>query len=211
MFRTSVKSGGINPICTQQKIDQAIDILKQLGFPRRLQNQRSALTLLAFLKLGPDKNWSDAQKRRIGVPYMMKFFEDKYGKKYTPNSRETIQMQTTIQFVKSALVIKHVYLYAGRGMPMQVLYQIEDTALKLLQRFDTKYWQKNLKEYLEKRSSLKQKYPDGIIVHHVYDWCGTGAAELDVYDWCGTGAAELESMHRAYHATKHFSYVFTPT
>ncbi|MHC5720660.1 MAG: adenine methyltransferase, partial [Nostoc sp.] len=42
-----------NPIATKSRIDEALEILKQLGFPREQLNKQSALTLLALLDLKP--------------------------------------------------------------------------------------------------------------------------------------------------------------
>ena len=49
------------------KIDEGIDILKSLGFPRAQQNERSALTLLALGDLKEGTPWSDARKRIIRI------------------------------------------------------------------------------------------------------------------------------------------------
>lgn len=38
---------GMNPISIKRRLEEAVAALKDLGFPRQQQNERSALTLLA--------------------------------------------------------------------------------------------------------------------------------------------------------------------
>src|SRR5438105_973539 len=41
----------MNPVLVKKRIEETIALLKDLGFPRQQQNERSALTLLALLDL----------------------------------------------------------------------------------------------------------------------------------------------------------------
>jgi len=78
----------------KRRIEEALSILKDLGLPREQQNERSALTLLALLDLKPDTPWSKASAPLCGITPMMKFFEQHYGKRYAPNTRETVRRFT---------------------------------------------------------------------------------------------------------------------
>jgi hypothetical protein len=78
----------------ENKIKAALTILNDLGFPRQQQNERSALTLLSLLGLKPAGKWEDATDPLRGITPMMEFFEQHYGKKYAPNTRETVRRQT---------------------------------------------------------------------------------------------------------------------
>jgi len=86
------------------KIDQAIEIIREIGLPRQQQNTRSALTLLALLNLKPECKWKESKKPMIGITPMMGFFARHYGRQYAPNSRETVRRQTIHQFVRHGLV-----------------------------------------------------------------------------------------------------------
>jgi type II restriction enzyme len=44
----------------RKNINDALQILAQLGLPRAQQNERSALCLLALLDLSPGKKWNQA-------------------------------------------------------------------------------------------------------------------------------------------------------
>jgi adenine-specific DNA-methyltransferase len=48
------KQKGIDPALVKERTEEALEVLKALGFPRAQINERSALTLLAVLGLKPD-------------------------------------------------------------------------------------------------------------------------------------------------------------
>jgi adenine-specific DNA-methyltransferase len=127
----------MNPIATKKRIEEAVAVLKDLGFPRQQQNERSALTLLALLDLRSEQSWSEAQNPLRGITQMMNFFAQFYGKQYAPNSRETVRRQTVHQFLSAGLIIANP---DNPGRPInsgQTVYQIEPTVLALLKKYST--------------------------------------------------------------------------
>lgn len=72
---------GNNPIATKKRIEEALEILVALGLPRAQLNERSALTLLALLDLGPNGSWKDAGNPLRGITPIMDFMDKSYGKK----------------------------------------------------------------------------------------------------------------------------------
>jgi hypothetical protein len=121
-----------------EKIEQALAILKYLGFPRQQQNERSALTLLSLLGLKPDKDWKDASDPLMGITPMMDFFNEYYGKKYAPNTRETVRRQTVHQFLQAALILANPDEPSRPTNSPKAVYQIEPSALKLIRDFGKK-------------------------------------------------------------------------
>ena len=89
----------------EQKIREAMEIIEALGLPRQQQNERSALTLLSLLNLKSADRWQEAGNPLIGITPMMEFFEKNYGKRYKPNTRETVRRQTVHQFMQAALIV----------------------------------------------------------------------------------------------------------
>jgi len=89
----------------ERKIKEALKVLASLGFPRQQQNERSALTLLSLLSLKPDDLWETANEPLMGITPMMDFFAKHYGKRYAPNTRETVRRQSVHQFLQAALII----------------------------------------------------------------------------------------------------------
>ncbi|MEY4589960.1 MAG: hypothetical protein RL497_2036, partial [Pseudomonadota bacterium] len=79
-------------------VDTAREIIRALGLPKAQQNERSALCLLALLNLTPGKRWKDAENPLLGITPIMDWARVHYGKKYAPNTRETIRRQSMHQF-----------------------------------------------------------------------------------------------------------------
>ena len=140
------------------KVDEALDIIKQLGFPRQQQNERSALTLLALLGLKPDDHWSLSKKPMLGITQMMNFFKEHYAKEYAPNSRETVRRQTVHQFLQAALIVENPDRPDRPTNSGKTVYQIGETPLNLLRIYGTPEWKRQLEKYMAERPSLQETY-----------------------------------------------------
>jgi adenine-specific DNA-methyltransferase len=147
-----------NPLNTMNKIDGALQILKALGFPRAQQNERSALTLLALLDLSPRKAWCDASDPLRGITQMMGFFEKHYGKKYAPNTRETVRRQTVHQFLEAGIILYNPDEPTRPINSGKTVYQIEPSALGLIQTFATPRWERTLGDFRKRVMALREKY-----------------------------------------------------
>jgi hypothetical protein len=133
-------------------------ILNDLGFPRQLQNERSGLTLLSLLGLKPAGKWEDADNPLMGITPMMEFFEEHYGKKYAPNTRETVRRQTVHQFLQAGVIVANPDKASRPTNSPKAVYQIEPSALKLLRGFGKPGWKGNLQKYLDTVDTLKKIY-----------------------------------------------------
>lgn len=148
----------VNKKKADQKIQDALNILNALDLPRQQLNERSALTLLSLLALAPETGWEDAGKPLMGITPMMDFFFEHYGKKYAPNTRETVRRQTVHQFLQAALIVANPDKPARPTNSPKAVYQIEPSALKLLKNFGKPQWTENLKKYLRTVETLKKQY-----------------------------------------------------
>ena len=148
----------MNPISNKKRIEEALAILKDLGFPRQQQNERSALTLLALLDLKSDQQWPKAKSPLRGITQMMNFFDQYYGKKYAPNSRETVRRQTVHQFLDAGLIVGYSDNTTRAINSGQTVYQIEPSVLELLRKYDTPEWDRALRDYLVNIETLQKRY-----------------------------------------------------
>ncbi|MBD6620986.1 N-6 DNA methylase [Komarekiella sp. 'clone 1'] len=149
---------GNNPIVIKSRIDEALLILTQLGFPRAQLNERSALTLLALLDLKPTDSWQLATSPFIGITPMMNFMAEHYGKTYKPNTRETVRRQTVHQFLDAALIVANPDNPSRPINSPKTVYQIEESALELLRTYATDAWEKSICTYLASVETLKKQY-----------------------------------------------------
>jgi adenine-specific DNA-methyltransferase len=147
-----------DPVKVKAKIDEALAVLKDLGVPREQQNERSALTLLALLDLKPDTPWSGAKDPLMGITPMMDFFGAHYGRKYAPNTRETVRRQTIHQFLDAGIVVINPDEPERPTNSPKAVYQIESGLLELLRTYGTEEWEKSLKTWLASVETLKARY-----------------------------------------------------
>lgn len=89
---------------------------------------------------------------------MMEFFAERYGKRYKPNTRETVRRQTVHQFLDAGLVVINPDQPSRPTNSPHSVYQIESGALTLLRSYRTPRWEKGVRTYLASVETLKQKY-----------------------------------------------------
>ena len=118
-----------------KRVDEALDILRALNVPREQQNERSALTLLALLGMTPQMPWSEAETPKLGITEMMNVFRDRFGKRYAPNSRETVRRFTVHQFVQIGLVVANPDDPRRPVNSPDTRYQVAPTLLKLARTY----------------------------------------------------------------------------
>lgn len=148
----------LEPNHAQDRIDEALSVLRALGLPREQQNERSALTLLAVLDLSPTDPWETAAAPLIGVTPIMEWVEANYERTYAPNTRETFRRFTLHQFVDAGLVVPNPDQPDRPVNSPRYCYQIEPEAHALLRTFGTGQWDAMLARYLELRPELRVKY-----------------------------------------------------
>ena len=145
------------PVKGARTIKKALQILSDLGLPREQLNERSALTLLALLALKPNDDWSAAQAPLVGITPMMDFFAKHYGCKYAANTRETVRRFTMHQFVQAGLAVPNPDEPRPTNSP-NFVYQIEPAALKLIRKYGTKDWCKEVASHLGAVQGLAAQY-----------------------------------------------------
>lgn len=146
----------IDPIKAEKRINEAIEILHELDFPRAQQNKRSAITLLALLDMKEDTSWSDASSPLLGINEMMDYFNDHFGVRYAPNTRETVRRQTVHQFIQAGLIIANPDNPSRPVNSPDTRYQIESSALNLIRSYGSTSWDSNLRNYFKSVASSKK-------------------------------------------------------
>ena len=139
-------------------VDDALQILRDLGLPRAQLNERSALTLLALLNLTPDRPWKKASAPLIGITPVMDWIRTHYDKDYAPNTRETIRRQTMHQFVDAGLVAYNPDKPSRPVNSPAAVYQLGDAALALFRLYGSRKWAKALAAFRSQSPSLAESY-----------------------------------------------------
>lgn len=147
-----------NPLMGQNKLNQALEVLRSLGMPKAQQNERSALTLLSLLNLEPNGTWQELSSPLLGVTPIMEWCKDIYGKEYAPNTRETFRRQTLHQFVSGGLCLYNPDDPGRAVNSPKACYQIAPELLDTLLNYGTDAWDEALHNWLLDKQTLTAQY-----------------------------------------------------
>lgn len=114
--------------------------------------------LLALLDLTPEKPWNDAAAPLCGITPMMEHMAAHYGKRYAPNTRETVRRQTVHQFVQGALILKNPDQPDRAVNSGKTTYQVHGFALDLLRVYGKQDWALALLRYQLRVEGLKERW-----------------------------------------------------
>ena len=142
----------------RKRFKEALTILNAVGMLKAQQNERSALSLLSLVNLGPGASWTEAQNPLMGITPIIAWMKAKYSKKYQPNTRETIRRQTLHQFVAAGIA---VYNPDDPSRPVNspnAVYQISASALQAIRTYGTPAWDDSLQRFLDEQPKLVEQY-----------------------------------------------------
>jgi adenine-specific DNA-methyltransferase len=140
------------------KREEALEVIKSLGLPRRQQNERSCLTLLALAGLKEKLPWSKTKRPLLRIWDIMGWMREHYGKDYAPNSRETIRRQTVHQFEQARLVDRNPDDPTRPTNSGETVYQLTAEAAEVLRAFGKPGFSAACEKFIEQHGSLSTAY-----------------------------------------------------
>ena len=141
-----------------ERVEDARIVLETLGMDAERSNERSALVLLALLRLTPAESWAEAANPMLGTRAIMDFIRDEYGKDYAPNTRETVRRFTLHQFVEAQFIVQNPDEPQRPVNSPKWNYQVTGEALDVLRAYGTDAWQSATDRYLADLPGLKARY-----------------------------------------------------
>ncbi len=141
-----------------ERVEEARIVLETLGMDAERSNERSALVLLALLRLTPSEAWSEAANPMLSTRAIMDFIRDEYGKDYAPNTRETVRRFTLHQFVEAQLVVQNPDQPQRPVNSPKWNYQVTAEALDVLRAYDADEWPSAVDRYRAELPGLKARY-----------------------------------------------------
>ncbi len=140
------------------RINEALQVITDLGMPRQQQNTRTALCLLALLNLSPDKSWREAESPLIGITPMMTFARLHYSRAYAPNTRETFRRQSMHQLVQAGVALYNPDKPGRSVNSPYTVYQIEPTLLPILRKHGARGYATALARWVLQQGALTKRY-----------------------------------------------------
>jgi hypothetical protein len=140
------------------KVDEALEIIQALGFPRQQQNERSALTLLALAGISPKGKWNETSQQQLRVWDIMGFMREKYRKDYAANTRETIRRQTLHQFEQARVVDRNRDDPTRPTNSGKNVYCLTDAVVPVLQAYRTRAFDGEITKFIQAFGQLSTAY-----------------------------------------------------
>ena len=141
-----------------RKIDEARDILEQLGLPPAQRNDISCLTLLALAGLSEDNAWSEASKPSRTIHQVLGFMKEVYGREYAENTREVVRRQVIHQFEQARLVDRNPDEPDLPTNSPRSHYGLTDEALNVLRLYHRSGWESELLSFRSRHGALLEVY-----------------------------------------------------
>jgi len=151
----------------ENKIKEALEIIKLLGLPKEQHNGRTAACLLALLNLTADKNWVESVNPMLGIRAILDFAREKLDMTVAENTRESYRKYSMKQLVAAGIVQLNPDDPSRSVNSSKNCYQIDSHALELLKKFGTSEWQSSLEIYLQIKGSLADKYAKSRELHRI--------------------------------------------
>lgn len=136
------------------KLDEAKEILKEIGMPKSQQSDLCAYTLLALLQLEENQEWEKATNKYIRIHDIMEFMKEKYNIVYAENSRETFRKQALHHFRIAAIVEDN----AKPTNSPNYRYRLTIETLDLIKKYKTAKWKSEKEKYLKDHEKLISIY-----------------------------------------------------
>lgn len=136
------------------KLDEAKEILKEIGMPKSQQSDLCAYTLLALLQLEENQEWEKATNKYIRIHDIMEFIKEKYNIVYAENSRETFRKQALHHFRIATIIEDN----AKPTNSPNYRYRVTIETLNLIKSYKTKKWESEKERYLKNHEKLISIY-----------------------------------------------------
>lgn len=142
-----------------KKIEEAKEILKELGLPKQQQNELAALTFLALCGIKPRDKWNQTSRLSLKLSKgIIVFLKEIYSKTYAPNTRESIRKDVLHQFVQARIVD---YNPDNPKLPVNspnTHYAITTEARDAIITFGTKAWKEGADRFKSEVGELTKRY-----------------------------------------------------
>ena len=140
------------------KLEEARDILEQLGLPAAQQNEMSGLTLLALCGLSESDQWRQASKPSRSIHQMLDFMRDTLEKDYAENTRENVRRQVIHQLEQASVVARNPDNPALATNSPLTHYGLTDEALRVIRSYQSSEWESRLRDFRANQGTLREKY-----------------------------------------------------
>lgn len=136
------------------KIEEAHQLLKNIGMPEKQQADLCCYALLAMAKVKEEDPWQAATNEWIRIHDIIQFVGENYGVTYAENSRETFRKQALHHFRTAALIEDN-----GKATNSPNYgYRLTKETLEMVQRMDGNKENSAIKQFVANHEKLVDMY-----------------------------------------------------
>ena len=165
--RKSMKSKLLDSDKISEKVEEAINILKQIGIPVRdltpRRRERVAKALLAVARIEPGMEWIAARSYFTGTAepittrQIIRFWNNHYGEKIADSSYDDVRRKDLFYLVESGLVARSAANPTADVNDGTRGYAVPKESLKLLHSYNTQNWEDQLLHFRQNSQSLADR------------------------------------------------------
>ena len=148
-------------------IDQARNILQQLGMPGKQINDRTAICLLAALNVTEFNGWQNARAQLFGIRAVLDFARLHTEHEYAENTRETVRDESIKPMVAAGILVHNPDDPSRKVNSPKTVYSVSNEALELIKTYGTHMWETTLSQFLNMNRSLVNRYARRRQLHRV--------------------------------------------
>lgn len=136
------------------KLEEMKSILEQLKVPRKQQNDRTALTMLALAGLKEKDHWKSVTENYMRPHDIIEYVNAFYDRTYKENTRETFRKDSLKPLCNAAILENN---NAITNSPF-TNYRLTKETAKLLRLYQTERWKDELEHFLTTHKTLEEIY-----------------------------------------------------
>ncbi|MBG00347.1 MAG: hypothetical protein CMI36_15245 [Owenweeksia sp.] len=123
------------------KIEQAQQILYDLGLPEAQQNKIAALSFLALCGIKQNSSWKDAKRQSLTLSKgIMEFANHNYGQEYKPNTRESFRKCALNPFIDQQIIDLNPDDPSLPPQSSKTHYAIKPLTLETVRTYESEKW-----------------------------------------------------------------------
>ena len=150
------------------KLNNAKEILHDLGIPDQYNSDLMRNTFLALLDLNYESSWDKAtNKNLMRLHDILDYLKEKLGVRYAENSRETLRKRVIKVFEQAHIALRNIDDPSRPTNSGKTNYSVSNEALTVIQSYGTADYETLLEEFKNNFVTLSEQYAKRRDLHKI--------------------------------------------
>ena len=150
------------------KLNNAKEILRDLGVPDQYNSDLMRNTFLALLDLNYESSWGNATNVNLMRPHdILNYLKEKLGVRYAENSREALRKEVIKVFEQAHIALRNTDDLSRPTNSPKTNYSISDEALMVIQSYGTPNYESLLEDFKNNFVTLSEQYAKKRNLHKI--------------------------------------------